>query len=42
VFKGLSFDALALFEDLQVAIRWSQVLQALVIAMVIIELDEAD
>jgi hypothetical protein len=40
VSKGLSVDALALFEDLQVAIRWGQVLQALLKTMVIIALDE--
>ena len=44
VFEGLSFDAPTFFEDLpapaEVDIRRGQVLQALVIAMVIIVLDE--
>ena len=45
MFKGLSFDAPALFVDLlsptEVDIRRGQVLQALVIAVVIVVLDEA-
>ena len=44
VFEGLSFDAPSLVEDLpspaEVDIRWGQVLQALVIPLVIIVLDE--
>ena len=44
VFKGLSFDAPAFFENLpasaEVDIRRGQVLQAFVITMVIIVLDE--
>ena len=44
VFEGLSFDAPAFFENLpassEVDIRRGQVLQALVIAMMIIVLDE--
>ena len=44
VFEGVSFDAPTFFEDLptsaEVDIRRGQVLQALVIAMMIIVLDE--